>query len=335
MNKAIQDMMQRSRELGPTAPDRDRRRSGGIWASEYEQYARMSDELRTRVPHHLDVRYGSDPRQFLDIYLPDGDVADAPVMVFFHGGALEEGHPRRYGFLAGPYVERGVIFVSAGYRLMSDEVVQRRDEVEARIGAYVHSVGGEVDDEVTAVRLATAQVGVDAAQDGRAALAWVHDHIVHFGGDPDRIYTSGHSSGAFVAVAAGGADDWQEALGVPTDVVKGIVPVGGRYGLWLANAIISGVRIDDPPHEWGLTNAPAAVIVFGEEEYDGVGQEDSERARHCARINRTLIAALREQGADVEEVALSPRGHWETLRSIADASDRTVPAVLRLMGVAQ
>ena len=228
MNKSIEAVLRRSRELGPTAPDRDRRRAGGIWASEYEEYARMSDALRERVRHHLDVRYGSDPRHFLDIYLPDGDVADAPVMVFFHGGALEEGHPRRYGFLAEPYVERGVIFICAAYRLMSAEVAQRRDEIEARIGTYVHSVAGDLDEEVAAVRLATAQVGVDAAEDGRAALAWVYDNIAIFGGDPDRIYASGHSSGAFVAVAAGGADDWQAALGAPTDLVKGLVPVGGR-----------------------------------------------------------------------------------------------------------
>src|ERR1700712_1535331 len=104
--------------LGPEAPDRDRRRAVGVWADEYADYSRFSSSIREDYDAVLGLRYGAADRHILDVYLPRVRLADAPVFVFFHGGALEEGHPRRYGFLGRPYLERGAIFISAGYRLM-------------------------------------------------------------------------------------------------------------------------------------------------------------------------------------------------------------------------
>lgn len=333
MAPTVAEHVAAARALPAPAPDRDRRRPGGIWGAEYEEYSAMSDELRARTEHVLDLRYGDDPRHIVDVYLPERSEGPAPVLVFFHGGALEEGHPRRYGFVGAPYLARGAIFVSAGYRVMSPELAARRGAVEERISGLVHAVRGAADPEVAAVRRDVAQLGADAAEDGRRAIAWVHRNIADFGGDPDRITIAGHSSGAMIAVAAACADDWQRTHGVPDDTVKAMVPVGGRYGLWLANAIVSGGDIEDPDQVWRLGRAPRSVVVFGEEEYDGIEVEVPERARDCALIGRSLVRALRERGAEVTEMALSPRGHWQTLRSLADESDRTVPAVLEAMGI--
>ncbi|MBB2914056.1 arylformamidase [Streptosporangium becharense] len=342
MPTSVEELVRLAGTLAPPAQDRDRRASVGIWPSEYADYGRMSAQLRAERPHVLDLRYGPDPRHIVDVFLPAERPEPAPVIVFFHGGALEEGHPRRYGFLARPYVDRGAIFVSAGYRLISDEVAEQRRKAEADLGAYVHQVTGEAAQAVAASRLAVAEAGVDAAVDARAAIAWVYHNIAAFGGDPERITVAGHSSGAMVTVAAACADDWQEAHGVPRDVVRTMVPVGGRYGLWLANAIIAGERVDDPPRVWDLRRAPGSVVVFGEEEYDGVEEEDPSRFGDCALIGRGLLGALRElrerrgRGADdIVEVALSPRGHWETLRSLAQEDGPTLRAVLAAMGLAE
>lgn len=333
MTETIESLVAAARELPPPAPTRERRRPGGIWGSEYDDYARMSEELRARTTHYLDLRYGPDPRHIVDVYVPEGLTAPAPVLVYFHGGALEEGHPRNYAFVGAPYLARGAIFVSVGYRLLPRELAEDRDAVERRLGMPVHSVQGDDDPEVVDIRRRVAEVGRDAALDARSAIAWIHRHIAAFGGDPDRIAVAGHSAGAMLCVVTACDRTWQAELGAPEDAVKAMIPVGGRYGLWLAGAVITGARLDDPPHEWRLSAFPRSVIVFGEEEYDGTGEDDSARAHHVAEINRTLIAALREGGADVTELALSPRGHWQTLRSLADEDDRTVPAVLAAMGM--
>ena len=38
-----------------------------------------------------DVPYGADPRQKMDLYVPDGASGKTPVIVFFYGGSWDTG----------------------------------------------------------------------------------------------------------------------------------------------------------------------------------------------------------------------------------------------------
>lgn len=65
----------------------------------------------------LDLNYGksNDPAQVLDIFMPDwGD--NFPVLVYFHGGGLEGGDKRLLK-IANSLVKRGIVFVTANYRM--------------------------------------------------------------------------------------------------------------------------------------------------------------------------------------------------------------------------
>lgn len=87
-----------------------------------------------------------------------------PVLLFFHGGGFETGTVGELPYGTCPeYAKRGVIFVSAGYRLNV-------------FGLY----GGE-------------NYGL---QDQIAAIDWVIGNIAAFGGDPDNITLIGQSAGA-------------------------------------------------------------------------------------------------------------------------------------------
>ena len=53
----------------------------------------------------------------------------------------------------------------------------------------------------------------------RRAVAWVHRNAQSFGGDPDRIYVSGHSSGGHLAGVVL-TTDWRKEFNLPADTVK-------------------------------------------------------------------------------------------------------------------
>jgi len=64
----------------------------------------------------------------------------------------------------------------------------------------------------------------------RRSVAWAARNAASFGGDPDRIYITGHSSGAHL----GGCvliTDWEKDFGLPRDTVKGATLCSGMYDL--------------------------------------------------------------------------------------------------------
>ena len=50
------------------------------WAGWYQKGDELTAELRAEFPHHLDLAYGEDAKQKLDLYLPKGNLKDAPVV---------------------------------------------------------------------------------------------------------------------------------------------------------------------------------------------------------------------------------------------------------------
>jgi acetyl esterase/lipase len=113
------------------------------------------------VDYLADVDYAED-RDKLDIFMPEG-ATDAPVIVFFHGGALQYGDKSHGEVLAMRFVPEGVGIASANYRLSP---------------AVMHPAH---------------------IQDAAAAFAWAVKNIERYGGDPERVYVSGHSAGAYLA----------------------------------------------------------------------------------------------------------------------------------------
>ncbi len=110
-----------------------------------------------------DIAYGDDPRQRFDVYLPAGQVHDAPVIFFVHGGAWAVGDKAAAGVAenkAARWVPRGFIFVSTNYRLLP--------------------------------QAAPLQQATDVAR----ALAATQRLAPSWGGDTARFIVMGHSSGA-------------------------------------------------------------------------------------------------------------------------------------------
>ena len=64
--------------------------------------------------------------------------------------------------------------------------------------------------------------------DAAAAIAWVVKHIAEYGGDPAKVYVSGHSAGGYLTLMAGLDAKRLEKYGLkPTDLA-GLLPVSGQ-----------------------------------------------------------------------------------------------------------
>ncbi|WP_240499996.1 alpha/beta hydrolase [Sphingomonas montana] len=111
-----------------------------------------------------DLRYGVDPRQTLDLYVPSG-AEGATVLLWVHGGGFVRGekaspdHP--FNAHVGRWAARsGMVGAVMNYRLAPD---------------HGWPAGGE---------------------DVGAAIAWLVAHVAEHGGDPARIVVMGTSAGA-------------------------------------------------------------------------------------------------------------------------------------------
>ena len=63
------------------------------WRTFYESAERRTDAVRERWSNKLDVAYGSNAKQRLDVYFPRQTVERAPIVLFLHGGGFREGDP--------------------------------------------------------------------------------------------------------------------------------------------------------------------------------------------------------------------------------------------------
>lgn len=132
------------------------------WKGFYASALAARAATLAKYRHDVDVTYGPDPRQRMDIFMPRA-AERAPVILYFHGGRWREGRPAFYDSLAEPWVDAGAVFVSCGYRL----------EPAATIA--------------------------DSVDDALAVVNWWGAHARDYGGDPRRLIVAGHSAGGHLA----------------------------------------------------------------------------------------------------------------------------------------
>ena len=152
-----------------------------------------SESVLKRFPPERRV-YGSSEIEKVDIYKTQKP--NAPVMVFTHGGAWRNGTAKDTAFQAEMYI-------NAGANLVVLDFVQIQDA-----GASL----------------------LPMIQQVRSAVAWVYKNTASFGGDAERIFVSGHSSGAHLTGCIL-VTDWQKEFGLPANIIKGGLVVSGMYDL--------------------------------------------------------------------------------------------------------
>ena len=112
------------------------------------------------------VQYGPNPRNFLDLYLPDEidgpDITAKPVVVYVSGGAWIIGYKAWAAPLGDYLAKNGIIMVSIDYRNFPQGTLS------------------------------------DMMQDVRRGIQWTLNNISNFGGDPNNITLVGQSAGGHI-----------------------------------------------------------------------------------------------------------------------------------------
>jgi arylformamidase len=256
---------------------------------------RISDGaiVRRHIGEPERIAYGTAEIERLDIYRTKR--AAAPVFVFIHGGAWRSGRSKDYAIPAEMFLTAGAHYVVPDF-------------------AWVQDVGGNL---------------MVLADQVRRAVAWVYENIARFGGDPNRLYIGGQSSGGHLAAVALTAD-WRSDFALPADIIKGGMCVSGMYDLTPVrlSARSRYVRFDDamvaalsPTRHLDRLRAPL-IVAYGTCE-----------TPEFQRQNREFAAAVEASGKKVRLLVGEHYNHFELPETLGNPYGLLGRAALELIGL--
>jgi acetyl esterase/lipase len=161
--------------------------------------------------------------------------AKKPAIVFFFGGGWNSGSPAQFENQARHFAKRGMIAITADYR------------VKSRQGVQV----------------------VECVKDAKAAIAWVRANAQRLGIDPDKIAASGGSAGGHLAASTGtisglGSDERPNAMilfnpACTLAPIAGWHPPGAKAGLSTERLGVEAKAIS-PAHHIGAHTPPTLIL---------------------------------------------------------------------------
>lgn len=255
------------------------------------RYAQGSALARASLPCVLDLAYGAHPDETLDIF-PAAQVG-APVFVFIHGGYWRLLSKDDSCFMAPAFTQAGATVVAVNYSLAPKATLDR------------------------------------IVDQTRRALAWVYHHIGEHGGDARRIHACGSSAGGHLVgmlLAAG----WHEPYGVPTDVLRGAVPLSGLFDLepivhtqvndWM-HLTPEDARRNSPLAHLPATGCPLLVSYAETETAEFKRQSDA------------YLSAWRSSGFAGACLPLPGTNHFDIVLQLNDPASALTQAVFHQMGL--
>jgi arylformamidase len=253
------------------------------------QYVGGSRAARARLRGFHKLRFGPSRDEYVDVF-PAAE-PNAPVLIFFHGGYWRILAAEDFSFVAEGPVAAGVTVVVANYSLCPKVTI----------------------DEIT--------------RQARATVAWTHRRIREHGGDPGRIYVSGHSAGGQLTAMCL-LTDWERDYGLPRDVVKGGIAISGVFDLTPIKhtSMQPQIRLTDEEiqrnsPQFHIRPAPAPLLVT----YGG-----DETAEFC-RQSEDFLSAWLAAGNHGSGLAQPGANHFTAITGFAMPDSGLCRAVFELM----
>lgn len=262
-------LAEREREYSPSS-------CAGPLAPYLDAYAARSREAERRLRCQKNLRWGEKLNETFD-YFP-AESADAPLLVYFHGGYWQELSKDASLFAAPDCVANGIAFAAIGYTLAP---------------------------------YASLAVIVDEC---RRAIASLHRQAAALGFNSRRIYAAGSSAGAHLAAMLL-VEGWQSVYGLPDDAVAGGVLLSGIYdieplrGTYIDGALhltASDVAALSPARlrPGGPVNT---IVAWGEHE-----------TSEFKRQSRTFAKKLVTCGFPVSAFEVAGANHFDIVFGLAD-----------------
>ena len=177
-----------------------------------------------------------------------------------------------------------------------------------------------------AVDKANGDLGVMAAQ-VRRAVAWTYKNAKSFGGDANRLYVGGHSSGGHLSGVVL-VTDWQKEFGLPGDIIKGGMCMSGMYDLKPVRLSKRGkyVHFTDAMEQAmssqrHIDRLHAPIIVT----YGSYETPDFQRQ------NRAFVSAVKAAGKPVELIEAADYTHFDMMELVGHPYGPNGRAALAMM----
>jgi arylformamidase len=258
-----------------------------------ERCIRNGQLMRERIGAPKRFAYGPSAIEGLDVF--PAKMPYAPVHVHIHGGAWRAGLARDYHYPAEMFVNAGANFVVPDFN-------------------NVIELGGDL---------------MAMADQARRAVAWAYKNAGSYGGDPDRFYISGHSSGGhWVGVLL--TTDWQKNFGLSPTFIKGAVAGSGIFDLKPVRLSVRSSYIKFTDEMEQALSAQRHIdklvsplwLVYGTQE-----------TPEFQRQSRDFHAALKVAGMPVMLSVMEGYNHFEVMEQLGNPYSLFASAILNQMNL--
>lgn len=248
---------------------------------------------------YTDIAYYEGPdadpvKHRLDLFVPEG-LPNAPVLLFVHGGGWTSGDKNLYGLIGRTFAEQGFVTAVINYRL------------SPRVQHPAH------------------------IEDVARAFAWVYKNIARYGGNAEKIFVMGHSSGGHLIALLALDEKYLRAHDLTLAAIKGAIPISGIYDVTIeppapmnVYRVIFGtdpqVRRDASPITHVGPNKPPFLILYAQFDFPGF---DAQAQR--------LLSLLREYKNDATLIAIPNRDHVTIIFNVGAPNDRTTEEILKFL----
>ena len=247
-------------------------------------------KVRESAKSWLNIAYGASPRERLDIYAATNPAG--PVLIYIHGGYWRSGSKEDNCNFVPTFTERGATVALIEYDLCPNVTV------------------------------------TDIVRQTRSAIAWIYKNILRYGGDPAKLFVSGHSAGGHLTAMAL-AHDWGQE-GLPHDLIKGAVATSGVYDLEMVMKISVQEQVrmtaEVAARNNPLLHPPRVkcplIVAVGAAEPEG-----------WQRMSKDYFEFCQRSGMAVEYLVEPNANHYTMTEHLLNATRPLTQAMIKQLGI--
>lgn len=206
---------------------------------------------------------------YLHVFEPEISKKPTAAIIFFFGGGWVGGHPKQLYQQSAYLASRGILAISAEYRIKKHH----------------------------------GTTPFDCVEDGKSAIRWVREHAKELHIDPNKIVAAGASAGGHVALCTAlitGFENSSEDTNISSipNAVIGLNPVFDTTKKGYGSEKVKGRETEISPCHQVKENLPPMLLFHGE-------ADKTVPFENASRFNQLMLAA----GNDCELISFENQGH--------------------------